>query len=405
MKNNQNIIRTFFLFGIFFCFGQMFALSNLVDVKKFEEIVQRTIPLNDTIKLKKTLMALYDSNDTRKKVLYYGLLANGYSGFFDKVNLKSKEAFANSIKIAKESNDASLIVWSKFNYCKYLYYYRKMDMLTPILLETIDQANKMDADKIILTGETYKVFGWIMFTVGDDELALQFLQKALIYTDKNSQDYGAILNAIGNCYLKDGNIEKATDYFDETVTEALRINDVMRYAKALGDKALIAEKNGNLIEAVNLLKEDIVLSKNLGEEKNYMYASILLAKMLLKQEEFIIAKVFLDSAEQVALTKTYYVESLRQILELKLLIVTTQETDEQHLLKEKLKKIEESLLTTDGSSALLRSKWMLQKTKYNLKIKDAPFFRINDSKTIKIYLVGFSFFVLLSIGLYIFYKK
>lgn len=408
MKVNRKILRGMCLFFGLFLLLKVYALPQSVwsrDSKYYEKLANFPLPLQDTIKLKKVLASLLDEKKNDEQALYYGLMAKGHSDFLDTFNSKSNESFHLSIKKAIASADASLIVWTHFNYCKYLYYYRKMDLLTPVLLHTIDLANKMEANKLILPGETYKVFGWIMLTVGDDELALQFLQKALLYTNEDSQEYGAILNAIGNGYLKKGAIDKSAVYFDKTVTAALRINDVVRYAKALGDKALVAEKRGDLIKAVSLLKEDIVLSKNSGADKNYMYASILLSKILLKQGEFTIAKVFLDSAEQVALTKTYYADSLRQIIELKMLIADNQNSQSQQLLHKQLKKIEESLKYTDGSSALHRSKWMIQKAKHELKVNDSNWINGNNSQITGLYVVGFLLLTILVFGLYFKFKK
>ncbi|MCI9845330.1 tetratricopeptide repeat protein [Flavobacterium pectinovorum] len=396
-----------FLFALFF--SQSYSQTIVVpaqDLRQdFERTLHQEIPSQDTLSVKNFLKPLQQSRSEKVQVLYYGLLANGYADFFDEMNAKSDENYLLSIQKAKKSKDEALVVWSQFNYCKYLYYYRKMDKLIPVLLETIDNANKINPEQMILPGETYKIFGWIMMRVDDHELALEFLKKALHYTPKDSSDYGAILNAIGNCYLNKGNTQKANSYFDKTATAALRINDQIRYAKALGDKALIAEKTGDLNAAITLLEKDIALSIEYGNEKNNMYASILMARILLKQKKITAASTYLQKAEDIAITKLYYRDSLKEIIELKLKISNGKDPEKELILHRQLKVLENWLLMTDGDFALRKSNWIVQKTKYENEVKSTQVKLVRESKINKIYVIIILLAIMLIFLIVIFSKK
>ena len=199
-----------FLIALFF--SQSYSQTISVPAQDlridFERTIRQEVLSQDTLLVNFFLKPLKQSHSEKVQVLHYGLLANGYGNFFDEMNAKSDENYLLSIQKAKKCEDEALVVWAQFNYCKYLYYYRKMDKLIPLLLETINIANKVNPGQMIFPGETYKTFGWIMMSVDDHDLALEFLKKALRYTSKDSSDYGAILNAIGNCYLNKGNTQK-----------------------------------------------------------------------------------------------------------------------------------------------------------------------------------------------------
>src|SRR5690606_29403235 len=102
--------------------------------------------------------------------------------------------------------------------------------------------------------------GWIMFTIEDDS-AVDFLKKSMLYMKGTSSESADVLNAIGNCYFRKKDLVNAMHYFDKSEAVALKANDSIRYAKVLGDKALIYNKKGDVDTAVNLLRQDIAYSQ------------------------------------------------------------------------------------------------------------------------------------------------
>jgi hypothetical protein len=345
-------------------------------IKNIESmILKENNSKKDTITLKKRLSYLHKSSNKKSHILYCAFLANGFSVFFDRINNRSEHYFLKSIEEAKKLNDPALIIWTQLNYSQYLYYYCQIDKLIPIVLKTMEESNQLDPTEMILPGENFKFFGWIMSTV-EDNSAISFYKKSMQYMEKSSSESAGVLNAIGNCYLRNKDLANAMRYFNQSETVALKIGDSIRYAKILGDKALVYEKKGNLKDAAHFLKQDISYSQKFKIDKNEMYASILLARILLKLKKTTQVEKILARAGTIASSKSYYRSSLKEIIELKLLVLNGKNPEKELLLRRQLKLIEEYLLKTNGNSVLQRSYWLIQKKKYE-----------NDTKKIRLQLV------------------
>jgi hypothetical protein len=375
--------------------------------KNVEEIIIREEAnsiIRDTVEIKTYLEFLKKSPSKRFHVLYDALLANRYSSFYDKVNERSNYHYLKSIKDAQKLKDPSLIIWTQLNYCKYLYFYRKIDQLVPIVLTTIEDTKSLHPNAMILPGETFKFFGYLMYTVEDDS-AVEFLKKSVQYSTPESSEAAGALNAIGNWYRKKNDFSNAMHYFNRSEKMSLKIGDTIRYAKILGDKALVYQSRGNEAEAIRLLNEDITYSQKLKEEKNEMYASVLLAKILLKSGAQPEANKILKRAEIIANSKSYYSSALKEILELKLKGVEGKDSDEELKIRRQLNKIEEDLLKTDGSSVLRKSNWLIQKVKYeNEFVKNQLELKNQERKAVIFVIIGV-IAVVLSLYIYVSSKR
>ncbi len=361
-------IRFFFVLYAFVFFTKLqsqklFSSSKDLTTHIESIIIKENNQKKDTLELKKRLSFLKESSNKKYHILYDALLANGYSVFFDKTNPQSEYHYLKSIQEAQKSKDLSLIIWTQLNYSKYLYFYCQIDRLTPIVLKAMEESNQIDSSEMILPGETFKFFGWIMFTIEDDS-AVDFLKKSMLYMKGTSSESADVLNAIGNCYFRKKDLVNAMHYFDKSEAVALKTNDSVRYAKVLGDKALIYNKKGDVDTAVNLLKQDIAYSQKFKIEKNEMYASILLARILLKLNNKIEAEKILERAGKIAGTKSYYRSSLKEVIELKLLLLNGEDSQKELILRRQLKQVEEYLLQTNGNTVLKRTNWLIQKKKY-----------------------------------------
>lgn len=399
-----------FIVLIFAFFSKSYSQKLLIPFddsrESIEQIILQEIDFqNDSIRLKKFLAPLQQPSCKKYNVLYYALLANGYSNFFDKINSKSDKYFQLSIQKAKDISDASLVIWTQMNYSKYLYHYGDMDKLIPTLLETIENAESINPKNMLLPGETFKIFGWIMTTIDDEDLSVKFLKKSLQYSKTNTPEYASILNAIGTHYLKTNKLSTAMQYLNKTIAVSLQIGDNIRYAKALGGKAVIYEKMGDDKTALQLLQKDIDYSEKYSDEKNAMYASILMAKILLKGQETSKANALLQKAKKIALTKSYYNNFLKDIIELKLKILNGSDPRKELLLRRELKVLDESLLKTDGEDALRKANWFVQKTKYENELKAAKKQNKQEIRTKNIYALIVILAVLLSVFILIIYKK
>jgi hypothetical protein len=357
----------FVLYTFAFCtqlHAQKLSSSSAESIKKIEAIIiKENNSKKDTVELQKRLSFLKNSSHKNEQILYSALLANGFSLFFDKINSRSEYYYLKSIQEAKKSNDLSLIIWTQVNYSKYLYFYCQIDKLIPIVLKTMDESNQIGPSEMILPEETFKFFGWIMSTV-EDKSAISYYKKALQYMQNPSSESAGVLNAIGSSYFRNKDLSNAMYYFNNAEAMALKIGDSIRYSKILGDKALIYQEKGNLKDAVRFLKQDILYSQKFKIEKNEMYASILLAKILLKLKDTAELEKILEKAGKIASSKSYYRSSLKEVIELKLIVLGGKDPQKELLLRRQLKQIEEYLLNTNGNTVLQQSHWLIQKKKY-----------------------------------------
>lgn len=395
-------IRLFFVLTAFVFFKQSYSQEASFDdsVSSIEAIITRENKFEkDTVELKKRLSFLKKSSNKKSQILYDALLANGYSAYFDKINNRSEFYYLKSIEESKKLNDKSFAIWVQLNYAKYLYFYCQIDKLIPIALKTMEESNQIDPSEMILPEETFKFFGWIMSTVEDDS-AIGYYKKSMQYMDKKSSETAGVLNAIGNCYLRTNDLSNAMRYFNESEAIALTAGDSIRYAKILGDKAIVYEKKGNLKEAISLLKKDIFYSQKFKIDKNEMYASILLAKILLKLNNTTEAEKILQKAGQIASSKSYYRSSLKEVIELKISILNGKDPEKELLLRRQLKQIEEYLLNTNGNTVLQKSHWLIQKKKYENDTNKIRQQLEEGEKTKKVYMLILVLTISLSLILY-----
>ncbi|MBZ4034204.1 hypothetical protein K6T82_05465 [Flavobacterium sp. 17A] len=322
----------------------------------------------DTTALKNYLNPL---NTSENKVLYEGLLANGYSNFYNKRNKTSENYYLSSIQKAKTSDNIGLEIWSKLNYINYLYFYRDYIKLTPFLLEIMENLEPLRAEQIINADETYKRIGWILNTFGDYNKSLHYLKLAEKQAKKNTSEYASIINSIGLNYLRIQDYKMASHYLNETAKISSQIHDDVRYAKALGDLAMVSQQKGDFATAISFLKKDIQISEQNKSDQNTMYASILLAELFFKNNRPEAAMEYLQKAEDIAVTKSYFKKSELQIIKLKLQILKLQNSTESELnLRRRMAAIEDSLQSEDGDTAINQANWIIEKNNYQLRINE-----------------------------------
>lgn len=367
----------------------------LVQIKSFD---------TDNISLKKYLDPLSKSKEY--KSLYEGLLANGYSDFYKTTNSKSNFYYLNSIKSAAVQKDVSLQIWTQLNYISYLYLYRDYISMTPRLLQVIDQIKKLPVDEIILPGETFKKIGWMLQTLEDYPESLYYLNLATKYTPQKTAEFASLMDNIGMNYFRMGNDKAAESYFNKTAVLAKQIKDQVRYAKALGNLALVKQKRGDLQTAISLLKEDIKISEQEQSNQNTMYASILLAELYIKNSNLNQAEEILYKAKEIADSKSYFKKSELQIIKLKLDILKQQnKTDNELALRRRMIVLEDSLKNKDGDIAISNANWVIQKTKFQQNINRTADEVKHESAMKNIYAVVIIMAFILAVFIFLNFKK
>lgn len=326
----------------------------------------------DTIALKAYLQPLLESKRELHAVIYNGLLANGYAKYFDGTNTRSQSAHQESILKAKKIKNIPLEIWAQLNYAVYLYDFRDMTTALQVFMEAINNISRISPDKMIFPGASFKKIGYFMGTIGDNAEAIRYLQKALKHSKPDTPEYAAILDNTGQYFFYAGNYKSAAQHFGEAAKMAKKIGDYVRYGKALGNQALIHQKNGDYETAIQLVKEDIAYSEKYQSDQNTMYAYTLLGRLFLESGNVPKAENALNKAEMIAISKSYFQASELEIVKLKLdIFKKLNKTEEELIARRRLSELEDSLLKTDGDLALKKANWQAQKTKYAREIEEA----------------------------------
>lgn len=358
----------------------------------------------DTLALKKYLKPL--SGSPTHDVIYEGLLANGYKISYDQINKKSNFHYLQSIAKATQLKHLPLQIWTRLNYVDYLYHFMDYNTMTPILLEAISKIKKINPDEMILPGESFKKIGWIMQTIGDNQEALSYFKLAQTYTSQNTSEYAALLDAIGISHLNTNNLDKASSYFNQTAQLARKTKDKLRYAKALGNLALVYQKKGYFEKAISLVEEDIRISEKLQSHRNTMFASILLSQLHLKNNELQAAETVLKKAESIARSKSYYKTYELKIIQLKLNLLQRQnKTNNELELRRRMSLLEDSIKTRSGILAINNLNWVLEKTKFQQKIDKANAQYEQESILKNTYAIIVLLLILLAFLIYLNLKK
>lgn len=283
----------------------------------------------------------------------------------------------------------------------YLYHYRDYVIMTPLLLKIMEQLEKAAPEQLILPGESFKKMGWMMQTLADYENAFYYFNLAKKYTAPNTSEYAAILDAIGLNYFRVGKLKEAESYLRQTALLSTKINDKVRYAKALGNLALVKQQQGHLKEAISLVNKDLRISESEKSDQNTLYAAILLAELYLSDKNWNKAEEMLQIAQKLVLSQSYFKKVELKIIKLKLVILQHQnKTNGELPLRRRMTILEDSLKNKDGDMAINESNWMIQKTKFKQKIDKSEVEFKNESHTKNIYAILIILVLLLAFFLF-----
>lgn len=245
-----------------------------------------------------------------------------------------------------------------------------------------------------------------MQTLGDYENAFKYLHLAKSNTPKKTSEYAAITDAIGLNYFFIGNLKKAESYFKETAEMAIEINDSIRYAKAIGNLALIKQKNGNIEDAISLLNKDLRISEKTENDQNTIYASALLIELYIENKDWDKAGETLKKIKNFKGSKTYSQKKELEIIKLELKILQHQnKTNGELSLRRRMSVLEESLKNKEDDMAIGKANWMIQKTKFEKKIDKAENQIKKESELKNFYAIIIILFLLLSFFLFKNFKK
>lgn len=288
----------------------------------------------------------------------------------DRLNTTSTELFKKALLNARKLRRNDLELWVSMHYGFYLYTYRKYQDSFPLFMYCISVLDQTADGQVIQSCKTYKKIAYFLTTAGDYEKANEYLQQAKRYAEPNSRDLAGIIDALGLISISLDDLVNAEQYFKEALVIAQVSKDELRYAKVLGNLAEVRLKQKHFDRAIELLNQDITISKKLSETQNTIYALVMLGKVYLAKGDAAEASSKLQVAQQYAQSKTYFRSSEYEINSLILQIAEQTGNDKEELIaRRKLEELKTLLKGMDGREAIMKVAWETEKNKLSLKIR------------------------------------
>lgn len=218
--------------------------------------------------------------------------------------------------------------------------------------------------------DIYRKIGYFYGTIGQYKQGITYLTKALQLTTKDNINYTSLLNAIGNFAIKDKQEALAYPYLIQAKNLAESQGDFLRYAKILGDLAIIENNKQNWEKAISYLEEDIALSKKVDDKKNTMFALLSLAQVYWDKND-------IDKAKKTALDAFSYTQTLNyvkgfeyDIMKLLLEISIVEKDEKRELLyRRNLTTLNEYISETEGQKAIDQINWDAEIELINLQLE------------------------------------
>ncbi|MBA5794095.1 tetratricopeptide repeat protein [Flavobacterium sp. xlx-214] len=350
---------------------QIFAASNKQEINAFiNQNKEITKPATIRKNYEKTTKSSSAKNNKSLNVVNKVLQAHAYSQTLDAINDKSLTLYLEALNEANELEDTSLIIYVNTEVGYFYYSYNEYLKAMPYFIRTSQLLQNADDTKLIQASEVYKKNAYFFGSLNEHEKSIAYLKKALKFTPSYTPEYGAILNNIGSAYYKMDNKQEAEQYFLKTQAVSLENNDKVRYAKSLGDLALIYKDKKEYNKAISLLQEDIAISEAENAERNIMYAQILLSKIFVETKQFTQAKNTLQLALDYVTKKGYLKSHGYQIAQVNLEIaLQTKDTALELSARRAIDSLGKDIADKDGQEAVNLANWETQKSEFNRTIE------------------------------------
>lgn len=321
----------------------------------------------------------------------------------DKATRITDSLLIEADSLAILTNHKGIEAWVKTQIGFYHYhYYCNLENALPYffrsaqLLSDTSYSYFLDPADCLLKNAYY--FG----NIKDHEKSITLLKTALQQPDVSNSTLASIYYTLGATYSEQGEYSQASASFAET-RKLAEGHDPVRYAKALGEQAVIAMKQGDLHEAKQLLLQDIAISKQHHEKRNTMYAQIRLGEVYIQLHQWDAAQQLLDQAHAHATSKRNLLSFEHEINILKLQIA--QQLGDEHTqlqILARLRTMESELTEMDGKEAATRVNLELKKKDLEKELRDRE---ADLSKEQEKQLIFLTLSVLLTVSLFFLRKK
>ena len=334
------------------------------------------------------------------------LQAEAYSKNFDNINHQSVSLYLEALSEAKKINDENLLVYVNTQVGFFYYSYNEYIKAMPFFIKSSNLLDENNIDDLIQPADVYKKNAYFFGSINEHQKSIDYLLKALKFTPSNSESYAAFLNNIGSSYYKMGAVENARNYFMKAKEVSLENNNQVRYAKTLGDLALIHFDQKEYQKAIELLQKDIEISIKNKADRNTMYAQILLSKVYVETKNFDKAKQTLALANDYVSSKNYLKSYAYEIAQVNLSIaLQTNDVALELQSRRALAELGADIVNKDGKEAIKLIGWETQKEQFNAKL-EAEKVKVEKANLkvlticgIVVFIVVLTFFIVRSIQL------
>lgn len=359
------------IFFLLFCNTSISANTNTKLVNNFinenKEILEPATINKNYLRKAKTVKT-HDSQVLQ--VVNKVLQAEAYSKNFDNINSESISLYLEALSEAEKINDENLLVYVNTQVGFFYYSYNEYIKAMPFFIKSSNLLDKNTIEDLIQPADVYKKNAYFFGSVNEHQKSIDYLLKALTFTPSNSKLYATFLNNIGSSYYKLGAVENARNYFIKAREVSLENNDKVRYAKTLGDLALIHFDQKEYQKAILLLQQDIEISIQNNADRNTMYAQILLSKVYVETNEFDKAKQTLALANEYVLSKDYLKSHAYEIAQINLSIaLKTNDIALELQARRALDVLGADIVTKDGQEAIKLVGWETQKEQFYSKLE------------------------------------
>lgn len=286
------------------------------------------------------------------------------------INRHSTSQFLKAIRLAEKEKLRHLQTWAEISYAFYLYTYRELKDAYPYFLKNIKLVELNDYEFVILPAVSYKRIGYFLSTINEFEKSNTYLHRAERVSAKGTALISALNDNIGMNYYHQKKFDSAYHHFNIAEKIALQTNDRLRYAKILGNRALVAIDQKKYQTAEKLLLKDIAITQQIPDEKNLMFAKTLLAGLYLKTKQYGPCGQYAAEALAIANSNPYFKNKKLEILDLQFQLAKISGNSEQELLlRRAMDRTAEDLKKMDGQENLNLMNWESRKEIFELKIE------------------------------------
>lgn len=276
---------------------------------------------------------------------------------------ETEAIFKKADSLAGQVNHPGLSAWTSTQLGYYYYRLSELEKAYPHFLSASKQLAQAAPDQIIQPADCFMKTAYFFGNIGEHSLSIDYLSKAITLVDSTSSRASAIEFALGVEHLSLGDSTQAKQHFLNSKYNS-KDRDPVRYAKALGELALLAMSSGQLDEAEALLQEDIRLSETHADDRNTAFARVRLAKIYVERQQWETATLLLNQANEYVEPRPNLLGFTEDITLLRLTIAKALDDQQAQLrLHQRLQYVRELLQVTDGESAVLKVNLSLQQAR------------------------------------------